>query len=75
MCYYTDLILEWAAHNPKFDTSFVEAMAATDYRSPRMEEALQNIVDRFRIEEWHTKQLEEAARWEEARRLILGDDQ
>lgn len=47
-------IIDWADNNPKFNTGFVEALY-NEYElkgqlTVKQEEALDNIIDRFKIE-------------------------
>lgn len=49
-----DLILDWAAKNPEFETMFVEKMAEKLEKfgvlTERQSEALDNIIERWGIE-------------------------
>jgi len=50
-----EMILEWAEEHPEFDTSFVESLKSWYDRgvelSERQEEALDNIIEKFDIED------------------------
>ncbi len=51
-----DMVEEWAANVPTFDTTFIdslrERMSRIGYLSSAQEEALDNIIDKWKIYEW-----------------------